>query len=125
MIDEEVFPLESDDHAGMEKDLFYNEERGTYELDMADDDPDWDHPADYSTLSLGAEDDNSTYDVSNPFVGSEYSDLENLQEEELEQAHMRIADKRILKTATFDRVISADERTESTDLDQEGYPVNT
>lgn len=125
MIDQNKANVNPEENDDLDKDFLFNEEKGTYELDIEDDDPDWDHPADYSTISLGAEDDSSDYDTSNPFVGSEYSDIDDLKEEEFEQANMRITDKRILKTSKFDKKISKEERREDGPLDEEGYPINT
>lgn len=104
------------------KDLSYDERKGSYEFDVDDDDPEWDHPADYDTLSEGAEDDMSTYDVSNPFVGSEYADLDDLRQEDLENSGMRITNKKNLKTSKLDRDLAKDEEDFRDDLDEEGYP---
>lgn len=103
-------------------DLAFDDEKGSYRFDVDDDDPDWDHPADYDTLSQGAEDDVSTYDVSNPFVGSEYADLDNLKQEDLERLGMRITDKKNFKLSKLDKEISKDEEDYRDDLDEEGYP---
>lgn len=103
-------------------DLAFDEEKGSYRFDVDDNDPDWDHPADYDTLSRGAENDASTYDVSNPFVGSEYSDLEDLKKENLNNLGMRITDKKNFKLSKLDKEISKDDEDYRDDLDEEGYP---
>ena len=110
MIDEELMHEETEGNDETPKDLAFNEEKGSYELDVEDNDQEWDHPADYSTISLGADEDTSNYDTANPFVGSEYSDLEELREEEFAKANMRIASEKELKTSRLDKKLSNDER---------------
>ncbi|MFD2555795.1 hypothetical protein [Sphingobacterium tabacisoli] len=123
-VDPENDFIEDDDQEdGLEvNDLTYDEEKGSYRFDVDDDDPDWDHPADYDTLSQGAQEDLSTYDVSNPFVGSEYANLDNLKQEDLERSGMRITDKKNFKLSKLDKEISKDEEDYRDDLDEEGYP---
>lgn len=103
-------------------DLAFDENKGSYEFDVEDDDPDWEHPSDYDTVSNGANEDSSVYDASNPYVGSEYADLEDLQEDDINNLGMRIVDKKNLKVSKFDEVISRDEEDQRDDLDEEGYP---
>lgn len=104
--------------------LAYNEEEGSYELDVYDQDADWEHPMDYDTISKGADQDNSTYDDSNPYVGEEYADLKNLQQEELENNQMQVRDDRIVKVSSYDQELAKDEEDNRDDLDEEGYPKN-
>ena len=106
------------------KNLSYNEERHSFELDVNDNDPVWEHPADYSTLSKGADQDTSDYDVSNPFVGHEYADKEDLEREELEHSGMRITDQKSLMTSRIDKELARDDEDFRDDLDEEGYPIN-
>lgn len=121
--DEDFDPEENDDEELEVSDLAFDEEKGSYRFDVEDNDPDWDHPADYDTLSRGAEDDASTYDVSNPFVGSEYSDLDDLKKENLNNLGMRITGKSNLKLSKLDKEIAKDEEDYRDDLDEEGYPT--
>lgn len=106
------------------RDLAYNEEDASYELDVNDKDPDWDHPANYDTLSEGAENDDSTYDSSNPYVGDEYADLDELREDNLEDNNMRITDASNLRISKKDEELAKDEEDYRDDLDAEGYPKN-
>lgn len=106
------------------QDLAYNEKEGSFELDVQDQDPDWDHPMDYDTISEGAEDDDSTYDNSNPYVGEEYADREELQNEELDNNNMRVSDDRILRVSKLDEELSHNAEDDRDDLDEEGYPKN-
>ncbi|MDR2282037.1 MAG: hypothetical protein LBE37_02450 [Sphingobacterium sp.] len=120
---EEDFLEEDGEDEGLEvNDLAFDEERGSYRLDVDDNDPDWDHPADYDTLSRGAESDVSTYDASNPFVGSEYADLNDLKAEEWENSGMRVTGKGNFKLSKLDKEIAKDEEDRRDDLDEEGYP---
>ncbi|MFZ4263481.1 hypothetical protein ACFRAE_15685 [Sphingobacterium sp. HJSM2_6] len=104
--------------------LAFNEEQGSYEFDVQDQDSDWEHPADYDTISAGAHHDDSTFDNSNPFVGDEYADLKVLEEEELENNQMQVVDDRILKVSLMDKELAKDEEDYRADLDEEGYPKN-
>lgn len=115
-------PEHTDDEELEVNDLAFDEEKGSYRLDVDDDDPDWDHPADYDTLSRGADNDVSTYDGSNPFVGSEYADLDDLKQEDWRNSGMRITDKNNFKLSKLDKEISKDEEDFRDDLDEEGYP---
>ncbi|WP_343564306.1 hypothetical protein [Sphingobacterium sp.] len=112
------------DYPDSEQNLAYNDEMESYELDVDDNDPDYDHPADYDTLSEGAIDDDSTYDNSNPFVGDEYADREDLQEDELEDAHMRIETFNHNRLSPLDKKLAQNEEDLRDDLDEEGYPKN-
>lgn len=106
------------------QDLAYNEEEDSYELDVQDNDPEWEHPMDYDTISEGAQDDDSTYDDSNPYVGEEYADKEDLANEELGDNNMHISDDRILKVSKLDEDLSHNAEDDRDDLDEEGYPKN-
>ena len=112
------------DYPDSEQNLAYNEELESYELDVDDDDPDYDHPANYDTLSEGAIDDDSSYDDSNPFVGDEYADREELEEEDLDDAHMRIETFKHDRLSLLDKKLAENEEDLRDDLDEEGYPKN-
>lgn len=102
--------------------LAYDTEKESYEYDVEDRNPDYDHPADYPTLSEGAEDDDSTYDEANPFVGDEYEDREELKEDNREEANMHIIEEEDLKVSDFDKRLAEDMEDYRDDLDEEGYP---
>ncbi|WP_156309423.1 hypothetical protein [Sphingobacterium endophyticum] len=104
------------------KDLAYDADDASYEFDVNDNDPDWDHPSDYDSVSEGAADDDSTYDSSNPYVGDEYASLEELKEEGLEDNNMHIEGDGIVKVSKLDEELSHDEEDDRDDLDEEGYP---
>ena len=119
---DDVFDPDEEEEELEVNDLAFDEEKGSYRFDVDDNDPDWDHPADYDTLSQGADNDASTYDVSNPFVGSEYANLGDLQKEDLDNSGMRITGKGNFKLSKLDKEISKDEEDYRDDLDAEGYP---
>src|SRR5690606_37029131 len=56
------------------QDLNYDDQKDSYEMDVGDEDPDWEHPIDYDNWGRGAQDDNSTYNEANPYNGDEYAD---------------------------------------------------
>ncbi|MFZ4862992.1 hypothetical protein ACL9RF_12500 [Sphingobacterium sp. Mn56C] len=103
-------------------DLAYDKQKASYEMDVNDTDPDWDHPADYSTVSAGARDDSSAYDVANPYVGMEYAGREDLVNDAYDNAGMRIRDEKELRTAKVDRDLALNDEDYRDDLDAEGYP---
>lgn len=103
-------------------DLIYDAEKESYVYDVDDKDPDYDHPADYPTLSEGAEDDDSSYDEANPFVGDEYVEKDELKADNLENSHMHIAKEDDLKVSPYDSKLAEDMEDYRDDLDEEGYP---
>ncbi|VTP98053.1 MULTISPECIES: hypothetical protein [Sphingobacterium] len=104
--------------------LAYDSEEDSYELDVNDRDPDWEHPSDYDTISEGAADDDSTYDSANPYVGDEYAPLEELREENLDDNNMHIEGESIVRVSKEDEELSRDAEDYRDDLDEEGYPKN-
>jgi len=102
--------------------LAYNAEDSSYEFDVNDNDPDWDHPSDYNSISEGAADDDSTYDSSNPYVGDEYSSLDELEEDDLEDSNMHIEGEGIVRVSKEDEELAKDAEDDRDDLDEEGYP---
>ena len=119
-LDDENIP--NDDDNLLEVDgLSFDEEKGSYELDVDDDDPDWDHPADYATISEGAEEDSSRYDNSNPLVGNEYAELDELKEQNLNRSSMHITSEESLKVSKRDEELSQTKEDSRDDLDEEGY----
>jgi len=105
-------------------DLAFDPKKGTFALDVNDNDPDWDHPADYETVSEGAKDDNSTYDNSNPLVGDEYADQKELRDDAFDDAGIRIVRPKDLRVSKLDEELSKTEEDYRDDLDAEGYPKN-
>lgn len=104
------------------KDLNFDPKKDSYELDVNSEDADYEHPMDYDTLAQGAQEDDSTYDNSNPYVGHEYADGEELQEEELNLSGMRLDDEKVLRLSKEDRLLSRTPEDFRADLDEEGYP---
>lgn len=112
------------DYPDADQNLAYNSDLNSYEMDVDDTDPDYDHPANYETLSEGAIDDDSTYDESNPFVGDEYAERDELKEDNLEQANMRIETFQHERLSPLDKKLAENEEDLRDDLDEEGYPKN-
>ncbi|WP_312790524.1 hypothetical protein [Sphingobacterium sp.] len=113
-----------EDYPDMDQNLAFNEELDSYEMDVDDEDPDYDHPANYDTISEGAIDDDSTYDDSNPFVGDEYANRDELKEEDLNNANMRIENIQHERLSPLDKKLAENEEDLRDDLDEEGYPKN-
>ncbi|MCW2262728.1 MULTISPECIES: hypothetical protein [Sphingobacterium] len=102
--------------------LAYDPDKQSFSLDVEDSDPDYDHPSDYNTVAEGAADDDSTYDNSNPYVGDEYADLDELIEDDLEEGGMRIEGE--VKLKPIDKKLAETPEDLRDDLDEEGYPIN-
>ncbi|MBB2953625.1 MULTISPECIES: hypothetical protein [Sphingobacterium] len=102
--------------------LAYDPDKQSFSLDVEDSDPDYDHPSDYDTVAEGAADDDSTYDNSNPYVGDEYADLDELIEDDLEEGGMRIEGE--VKLKPIDKKLAETPEDLRDDLDEEGYPIN-
>lgn len=102
--------------------LTYDPDKQSFALDVDDTDPDYDHPSDYETVAEGAADDDSTYDNSNPYVGDEYADLDDLIEDDLEEGGMRIEGE--VKLKPMDKKLAETPEDLRDDLDEEGYPIN-
>ncbi|MDH5825477.1 hypothetical protein [Sphingobacterium faecium] len=102
--------------------LAYDTDKQSFELDVEDSDPDYDHPSDYETVAEGAADDDSSYDNSNPYVGDEYADLDDLIADDLNEDGMRIEGE--VKIKPIDKLLAETLEDFRNDLDEEGYPIN-
>lgn len=104
--------------------LSFDKHKNSFEFDVRGEDKDYDHPLPYDTSAPNGEDSISTYDESNPYVGNEYDEDAQLDEqiagnamhidETGESVRLDPADKLLAKTAEDFR----------DDLDEEGYPKN-
>ncbi|MXV14668.1 hypothetical protein [Hufsiella ginkgonis] len=103
--------------------LKYNEEAGSYELDVTGDDPDYDHPDPYETAAPNGEDDNSDWDEANLYVGDEYSKKASL-ETDTEKLAMHIDNGKIVQLDPIDEELAKTPEDDRDDLDEEGYPKN-
>ena len=112
-------PIDQQDQGPEEpQDLSYNEQEDSYEMDVNDADPDWEHPMDYDTISEGAQDDDSTYDEANPFVGEEYATRDELQEDALQDDQMHIDRGPIVHLSTEDEKLAENQEDQREDLDE-------
>lgn len=103
-------------------DLSFNEQDGSYELDVKSSDPDYDHPDPYDTSAPNGEDDNSTWDEANLTVGNEYDKNVSL-ETDVDKLAMHIDDGRD-PVLPIDKELAKTPEDDRDDLDEEGYPVN-
>lgn len=104
--------------------LAFDEDKKSFELDVNSEDPDYDHPSDYETISDGAVDDDSTYDNSNPYVGDEYASKKEIAKDELLEAGMHVDKGESVKLNIEDKILSKTPEDDRDDLDEEGYPIN-
>ena len=95
----------------------------SFEFDVKGNDADYDHPLPYDTSAPNGEDSISTYDESNPYIGSEYN-AEKEMNERLDGAGMRIDNGESVELSPEDEILSRTPEDERDDLDEEGYPVN-
>ncbi len=104
-------------------DLVFNEEAGSYELDVKSDDPDYVHPDPYDSTAPNGEDDNSDWDEANLYVGDEYDKKASL-ERDVDKLGMHIADEKNLDVKQIDKELAKTPEDDRDDLDEEGYPKN-
>lgn len=104
--------------------LSYDKDKNSFEFDVRGKDEDYDHPLPYDTSAPNGEDSISTYDESNPYIGSEY-DHEKEMSERLDGAGMRIDHSgESVELSPEDEILSRTAEDERDDLDEEGYPLN-
>ncbi|WP_316794544.1 hypothetical protein [Pedobacter frigoris] len=103
--------------------LSYDKDKNSFEFDVKNGDSDYDHPLPYDTSAPNGEDSISSYDEANPYIGSEYDD-EKQRDENLENSGMRIEDENILEVSPEDEMLARTDEDNRDDLDEEGYPVN-
>ncbi len=104
--------------------LRYDKDKNSFEFDVKGEEKDYDHPLPYDTSAPNGEDSISTYDEANPYVGNEYN--ENGQvDEQLDENGMHIDNtgESVLLNAE-DRILAQTEEDFRDDLDEEGYPKN-
>lgn len=104
--------------------LSYNKDKNSFEFDVKGDEANYDHPLPYDTSAPNGEDSISTYDESNPYVGNEY-DQKAQVDEQLEDNGMRVdetGESVLLDPA--DKILAQTEEDFRDDLDEEGYPKN-
>lgn len=104
--------------------LSYNKDKNSFEFDVKGDEANYDHPLPYDTSAPNGEDSISTYDESNPYVGNEY-DQKGQVDEQLEDNGMRVdetGESVLLDPA--DKILAQTEEDFRDDLDEEGYPKN-
>ncbi|MGV8877985.1 MAG: hypothetical protein ACOH2A_03035 [Sphingobacteriaceae bacterium] len=103
-----------------EQNLSFNEEDGSFELDVESDDPDYDHPDPYHTSVKNGGDFDSSYDEANPTANDEYEEEED---PELDES-MHIGRSEVVKISAADELLAKTPEDDQDDLDEEGYPIN-
>lgn len=102
-------------------DLTYNEEDGSYEIDMKSDDPEYDHPDPYKTSVKNGGDSNSDYDEANAEALDHYvEDPDKITDE----YGMHIDNGSIVELDPVDELLAQTPEDQRDDLDEEGYPKN-
>jgi len=103
--------------------LSYDKEKNSFEFDVKGNDTDYDHPLPYDTSAPNGEDSISSYDESNPYIGSEYNAEKELNER-LDGAGMRIDNGESVELSAEDEILGRTPEDDRDDLDEEGYPIN-
>lgn len=103
------------------RNLKYNEEENSYELDVESEDEDYKHPDPYDTAADNGDDMDSDYDESNPYVGDEYEKRHSLKDD-ISKLGMHQTDANHLKMSKKDEKNSHVPEDDRDDLDAEGYP---
>jgi hypothetical protein len=106
------------------RNLAFDKEKNSFEIDVNSEDKDYDHPLPYDTTAANGGDDNSDYDEANPFIGDEYARKEDHIENELETMGMHVDDGDIVELDPEDEYLAKTPEDDRTDLDEEGYPKN-
>jgi len=103
--------------------LSYDKDKNSFEFDVKGEEKDYDHPLPYDTSAPNGEDSISTYDEANPYVGNEYDDDAQV-DEQIEGNGMHIDDGESVLLDPADKLLAQTEEDFRDDLDEEGYPKN-
>ena len=104
--------------------LRYDKDKNSFEFDVKGEEKDYDHPLPYDTSAPNGEDSVSTYDEANPYVGNEY-DEEGQVDEQLDENGMHIdRTGESVSLDPADKLLARTEEDFRDDLDEEGYPKN-
>ena len=106
------------------RDLAFDKDKNSFEIDVKSEDKDYDHPLPYDTTAANGGDDNSDYDEANPFIGDEYARKDEVVENDLDTMGMHIDDGDIVELNPEDEYLAKTPEDDRTDLDEEGYPIN-
>ncbi len=106
------------------RNLVYDKNKNSFEIDVKSEDKDYDHPLPYDTTAANGGDENSDYDEANPFIGDEYASKEEQVENDLENMGMHVDDGEIVELDPEDEYLAKTPEDDRTDLDEEGYPKN-
>lgn len=104
--------------------LSYDEEKNTFEVDVKEENSDYDHPFPYETPSENGADFNSDFDEANPYIGDEYASKDKEISDGLDDLGMHVDNGESVLLSPEDEILARTEEDERDDLDEEGYPVN-
>ncbi len=104
-------------------DLAYDENKNSYELDVENTDPDYQHHDPYDTAVENGGDFDSDFDEANPTAVDEYDKNASL-ENDLDSLGMHIDEGDIVDVSPIDEELARTEEDDRDDLDEEGYPRN-
>jgi hypothetical protein len=107
-------------------DLSYDEETDSFELDVASNDEDYDHPDPYNTAVKSGSDFDSDYDEANVTAVDEYRRANDVEvvDPAIEEFGMHIDSGKIVELDPIDEELAHTPEDDRDDLDEEGYPKN-
>ncbi|EOR96508.1 hypothetical protein ADIARSV_0292 [Arcticibacter svalbardensis MN12-7] len=106
------------------EDLKYDEEEGSYEIDVESDDPDYVHPDPYFTAVKNGSDSDSDFDEANPTANDEYDRANDDEPDEIDEYGMHVDSGKIVELDKLDEELAETPEDGRGDLDEEGYPKN-
>lgn len=104
------------------EDLVYNEDEGSYEIDVESDDPDYQHPDPYNTAGKNGNDFDSDFDEANPTANDEYDRTNDDETDPAQEFGMHIDNGKIIQLSEIDEELAETPEDQREDLDEEGYP---
>lgn len=106
------------------RDLKYDADEDSYEIDIASKDPDYDPPALFDSSAPNGSDMDSSYDEANPYdVKGEYDKSRSL-ETDADSLGMHIDHGQDVELDPTDEILARTPEDDRDDLDEEGYPKN-
>ncbi|PRY55127.1 hypothetical protein B0I27_10192 [Arcticibacter pallidicorallinus] len=107
------------------EDLVYNEDEESYEIDVASNDPDYQHPDPYDTAGRNGSDFDSDFDEANPTANDEYHRTNDGADPAVTPEYgMHIDSGKIVELDEIDEELAETPEDQRDDLDEEGYPKN-
>ncbi|PST82463.1 hypothetical protein C7T94_16480 [Pedobacter yulinensis] len=120
---DKLHSVESDETRN-HRELKYDKDKESFELDVPSEEEDYDHPLPYETSAEDGSDFNSDYDEQNPYLGDEYAKRDEIAENDLEELGMHVDNGESVELSSEDELLARTPEDDRDDLDEEGYPVN-